>query len=228
MARLARLVVPEGAHHVVARGVNRTRIFRSGFDKRRYQKKFAILADEEEVIVHAYALMDNHVHFLLSPKHPDGLARFFLRLHTWWACYFNLHSDRTGHLFEGRFRSSPVDEVHFWTAMRYIELNPKRAGLTADLAAWEFSSARAHLAGTEDPFVKLAMDAVSRRGWTAVHWESFLEESDHEKEANLVKCLRNSRPCGNEHWRETLKRYGKGLPRLSHMDNTQGDSGKAR
>jgi putative transposase len=189
MARQARVVVPEAAHHVVARGVNGCRIYRHGWDKRRYLKRFAALAEECGVVVHAYCLMDNHVHFLLVPKNPESLAKFFQRLHTWWAGYFNRLTRRTGHLFENRYYSSPVDEAHYWAAIRYIDLNPRRAGLVEKAFEIQFSSLRAHLTNAPDPLVSLNTDAIKHRKWSGKHWREFLEEADWERDKRLLRHL---------------------------------------
>jgi putative transposase len=127
MPRNPRLVLTSVVHHVVARGVNRQRLFRHGFDKTKYLKRFSEIAEEEKVLVHGYCLMDNHVHWLLTPMTPNGLARLFRRAHTWWAMVFNRKENRCGHLFQNRFHSSPLGEDHYWTALRYVEVNPRRA-----------------------------------------------------------------------------------------------------
>ena len=129
MARMARLVLAETAHHVVARGVNGTRLFRHGFDKKKYLQRFGQIAVEEKVLIHGYCLMSNHVHWILSPASEDGLARLFRRAHTWWAMWFNRRTGRTGHLFQSRYHSSPLGDNHYWTALRYVEVNPRRAKL---------------------------------------------------------------------------------------------------
>lgn len=189
MARKARVVVPEAAHHVVARGVNGCRLYRHGYDKRRYLRRFAALAEECGIVVHAYCLMDNHVHFLLVPKNPDSLAKFFQRLHTWWASYFNRLTKRTGHLFESRFYSSVVDEAHYWAAMRYIDLNPRRAGLDWEARKAQFSSLQPHLTNTPDPLVLLNTDPIRHRKWSGRHWREFLEEADWERDKRLRRHL---------------------------------------
>jgi putative transposase len=158
MPRCARVILPGVPHHVVARGVDREPIFRSGSDKRRYLARFVRIADEEGVTVHAYCLMHNHVHWLITPQTTNSLAKLFQRLHTGWATFYNRREGRTGHLFQNRYHSTPVDENHYWTALRYIEVNPRRAGVSQLLEDWEHSSAKAHLTGAEDPLIKLAME----------------------------------------------------------------------
>jgi putative transposase len=216
MARSPRLVLEDTAHHVVARGVNRQRIFRHGFDKRKYLKRFAEVAAEEKVQVHGYCLMDNHVHWILTPATEQGLARLFRRVHTWWAMRFNRLTERCGHLFQNRFHSSPLAESHYWTALRYVEVNPRRAGLVKRLEDWEFSSAQAHLGGSPDPLIDLAQ-LVGRRRFTPAQWREFLENTDREREQELQRALPGSRPCGSSDWirslEEKLKRRLRWQPR---------------
>jgi putative transposase len=204
MARQARFVVSHCAHHVVARGVNHCNIFGNDNDKERYKRRLNRLAEEEDVEIHAYAIMDNHVHLLLTPKEPAGLARLFQRLHTWWSQTYNKEKKRSGPLFEGRFRSSPVDETHFWAAMRYIELNRKRARPATELASWPHSSARAHLTGRPDPIVRLSTEAIARRRWGPAQWRQFLTDPNLDHESALKLSLLGSRPCGSAEWMASL------------------------
>lgn len=201
MARCARVILPGVPHHVVARGVDGMRIFRSGFDKRRYLKRLVRIAEEEGVVVHAYCLMNNHVHWLVTPQNETSLAKLFQRLHTGWAGFYNRREERTGHLFQSRYHSTPVDENHYWTALRYIEVNPRRAGLSQTLDDWEHSSAKAHLTGNQDPLVTLAMEAWQFRFGPAT-WREFLEETDPEREAHLRRAQAGSRLCGSAAWTE--------------------------
>ena len=224
MARISRLVLENVAHHVVARGVGQMRIFRNGFDKRKYLMRFALIAEEENVLVHAYCLMDNHVYLIVTPSDPNGLARLFRRMHTWWAMKLNRWLERSGHVFQNRFHSSPLDENHYWTAMRYVEVNPRRAGLPGQLEDWELSSAKAHLTGAQDPLVPLA-EEIGRRRFTAAQWREFLDGPDVEKERALRSALKGSRPCGAAEWIVTLQEKFKrklsssprGRPRLTRL-----------
>jgi putative transposase len=150
--------------------------------------------------------MGNHVHFVLTPSTLDGLAKLFQRLHTWWAMMVNKITGRTGPVFEGRYFSTALDEAHFWAAMRYVELNPTRAGLVQRAADWVFSSAREHLGMVVKPLVKLAKEAIEHRRWGKQEWAEFLEEQDPESEHRLRRCLRGCRPCGAPEWVEALER----------------------
>ena len=195
MARQARLVVPEIVHHVVARGVNKTRIFRSGFDKARYLKRAARIAEEESVQIHGYCLLNNHVHFLLTPATATGLAQLFSRLHTWWAGFFNRKQDRSGHLFQARYFSSPLSEGHYWTALRYVELNPIRARLVKRPEDWPWSSARDHLQLARHPLIPLS-PVRTRAHTTPEDWRQLLQAASEPEDEQLRRAHRCSRPCG--------------------------------
>ncbi len=199
VARVARFVLKDVVHHVVARGVNRRRIFRSGSDKAKYLKRFAKIADEEKVLVHGFCLMRNHVHWILTPTTSNGLARLFQRVHTWWAVVFNRKYGRTGHLFQNRYHSSPLDEKHYWEALRYVELNPKKAGLVQRAGQWKYSSARAHLRRLPDSRIAL-VPVETRRQFSFSDWRIFLCASDDQKNQSIRRAAASSRPCGEDEW----------------------------
>jgi putative transposase len=197
MPRTRRLVVPDVVHHVVARGVNGTRLFRHGYDKRRYLQRAAILASEEQVLVHGYCLMDNHVHLLLTPTRPQSLARFFSRLHTWWSMVHNRNLGRTGHLFQCRYFSSPLSECYYWNALRYVELNPVRASLVTAPEHWPWSSARQHLALPHTPDLLLAPVPTRATTPTPADWRQLLTAAPSpQADDQLRKAQRSCRPCG--------------------------------
>jgi putative transposase len=103
MAGKPRIVLPDVVHHVVCRGANKTRLFTGASEKELYWRRFSIIAVEEKVLVQAYCIMDNHVHWLLTPTSAQGLARLFRRVHTWWAMTFNRKHGRSGPLMQGAF-----------------------------------------------------------------------------------------------------------------------------
>src|SRR5690606_15343147 len=111
-------------------------------------------AAETGLAVWAFCLMTNHVHLLAVPGRADALARGAGLAHRRHAAALNRRHGWTGHLWAGRFFSTPLDEAHLWAAVRYIELNPVRAGLVARAEEWPWSSACAHcgLAGADVPF----------------------------------------------------------------------------
>lgn len=201
MPRTPRVVLVNVVHHAVSRGNDRMRIFTCRAEKQQYLRRFCVIADEEKVLVHGYCLMDNHVHWLLTPTTVTGLARLFRRAHTWWALTFNRKHGRTGHLLQARYHSSPLSEDHYWTALRYVELNPRRARakIVSQPEDFEFSSARAHMTGQHDPSITLA-PVQTRQGFTPTQWREFLSRTDFARETALRQALPASRPCGNAEW----------------------------
>lgn len=204
MPRTPRLVLVNVVHHVVSRGNDRMRIFTSRAEKLEYLQRFCLIASEEKVLVHGYCLMDNHVHWLLTPTSTTGLARLFRRAHTWWALTFNRRHARTGHLLQARYHSSPLSEDHYWTALRYVELNPLRAKIVGRPEDFEFSSARSHVTGVHEGRGALA-PVLTRQGFTQTQWREFLSRKDPARETALRRALPASRPCGNLEWLRGLE-----------------------
>lgn len=205
MARKPRFVRIFLAVHATARGVNGCALFRNDNEKIEYLTRFKEVAEQEEVEIHAYCLLRNHVHFLLVPRKEGALARLFLRVHTWWAQTVNRRHKRQGHLFQGRFYSCVLDKAHYWAALRYIDTNPRKHKLTKDLVAWQFSSARQHLTGQKDELVDLQTDAWHHR-FTPQTYAGFLEESDREPARRLEQSVKNGMPCGSAHFVRRLER----------------------
>ena len=206
MARVPRFVLENVVHHVVARGVDRLCIFQSDEDKELYLRRFAKVAEQEKVLVHGFCLMDNHVHWLLTPTTRKGLARLFQRVHTWWAVVFNRKYERTGHLFQNRYHSSPLDETHYWEALRYVELNSKKAGLVTHPVDCKFSSARQHLTGESESRIRLVPVLLTRRRFSVKDWRTFLGTWDEQKVRLIRRASAGSRPCGEEDWIANLER----------------------
>lgn len=154
MARLPRLTAPGLPHHLIQRGNNRQSIFIDEVDCTRFLDELAELAAPHGLAVHAYVLMPNHVHLLATPVAGDTLARLMQALGRRYVRWFNARHGRTGTLWEGRYRSTVVQTDRYLLAcMRYIELNPVRAGLVDDPAAYRWSSHRHQLGLAVDPLV---------------------------------------------------------------------------
>ena len=155
MARLARIVAPGLPHHVTARGNRREPIFFENGDQELYVDLLAEQMRKAEVEVWAYCLMPNHVHLILTPSDEGGLAKALGSAHRRRANFVNARGRWRGHLFDGRYASVAMDEDHLLAAVRYVTLNPVRAGLAARAPDWPWSSARAHLAGADDALVRV-------------------------------------------------------------------------
>lgn len=151
MARMPRVVVPGYPLHVTQRGHNREPIFFTPRDRAAFLVDLSEAAAQHGCAVHAYVLMTNHVHLLLTPAEADGPSRLMQALGARYVGYVNRTYGRTGALWDGRFRSTvPDSDRHFLACSRYIELNPVRAGLVSDPADYPWSSFRANALGETD------------------------------------------------------------------------------
>ena len=141
MARLPRLTLAGYPHHIILRGNNRQAIFMDSAD---HQRMLALLqnhAKELGVQVHAYVLMSNHLHLLLTPLQNDNLPKMMQAVGRSYVLYFNKRHGRSGTLWEGRYRSALIQtERYLLACMAYIDLNPVRAGMVAQSADYPWSS----------------------------------------------------------------------------------------
>lgn len=145
MARLPRLTLPGHAHHILLRGNNRQAIVVDDADRQLLIDLVFEQAQAHGVAVHAWALMDNHLHLLLTPGTADGVPRTLQALGRAYVRRFNNRHGRTGTLWDGRYRSTLVQaDDHLLDCMAHIELNPVRAGLVADPRDYPWSSHRHH------------------------------------------------------------------------------------
>jgi putative transposase len=197
MARLPRVVLPGIPHHVTQRGNGRQRTFFEEGDYALYLDLLADAAERAQTKVWSYCLMPNHVHIILCPQDEDGLWRTFGELHRRYTGFINARRRKTGHLWQGRFGSVAMDEAHFVTALRYVALNPVRAGMVRRAQDWPWSSTRALIAGQSTRFVDV-QPALGRVG----DFAAFLSEDFHEAltYAALRKAESTGRPIGSDAW----------------------------
>jgi putative transposase len=154
MARLGRYFVADQPLHVIQRGNNRQLIFFEDEDYARYRGWLAEAAAEYGCVLHAYVLMPNHVHLLVTPKKKESLPRLMQSLGRRYVRTINGEYGRTGTLWEGRYRAAPIDsDAYFLACCRYIELNPVRTRIAAHPRAYPWSSYRAHAFGKPDELV---------------------------------------------------------------------------
>lgn len=155
MPRRARLALPETPLHIIHRGNNRQPCFFSDEDYRFYLNWLAECAEKTGCHVHAYVLMTNHVHLLLTPPHPEQAGALMKALSQRYVQYVNRTYRRSGTLWEGRFRSCPVqEETYLLTCQRYIELNPVRAGMVSRPQDYPWSSYRCNAQGEGNTLIK--------------------------------------------------------------------------
>jgi putative transposase len=153
MPRQARVVIPGTPHHITQRGNRRQTTFFCEADYRTYLRLAARAFRESEVEVWAYCLMPNHVHMIATPARPENLAQAVAATHVRYTRHINSREGWTGYLWQGRFASFPMDEDHLRQCVRYVGLNPVRAGLTKHAIDWPWSSVRAHIERRADPLL---------------------------------------------------------------------------
>ncbi|MFQ5883286.1 MAG: transposase [Candidatus Methylomirabilales bacterium] len=194
MPRIARAIAVGFPHHVTQRGNFGQPVFDGDEDREWYLTWLAKAAHRYGTKLWAYCLMTNHVHFIAVPTHQDSFARTFNHTHMRYAQYCNRQHGRVGHLWQGRFYSCVLEESHLYTAVRYVERNPVRAGLVHRAEAYAWSSARAHVLGTPDALLVADCPLVS----TIRDWAAYLAEPD---EARWMEAFRQStrtgRPVGS-------------------------------
>ena len=215
MPRTARAVVSAYPHHVVQRGHNQQVCFVHSADYERYLATLAEFKRKLGVKVYAWCLMTNHVHLLLEPSNATSLGLLMRRLSGRQTRYHNRLEQRSGTLWEGRYKSSLVqNEGYLLACCRYIELNPVRARIVAAPEDYPWSSCRARLGYARsgildlDPcYQELAAEESARRQ----RYREFLQSAIPEGEWALIRtAVRRGQLTGNEAFRqqvaETLQR----------------------
>jgi putative transposase len=149
--------------------------------------------------------MSNHVHLVLVPRRAESLGLALKHAHGRYASYWNATHHSSGHVWQGRYYSCPLDEPHLWEALRYTELNPVRAGLVAESESWMWSSAAVHCARVPDSGW-LALELWQSR-WTADSWRAFLKAKESASELAAI-CLstHTGRPLGTAEFVHALER----------------------
>jgi putative transposase len=154
MARLPRYVLVGQPQHVIVRGNNREPIFYADEDYRFYLETLKKACAKHQCDVHAYVLMTNHVHLLITPNKSDGLSKVIQMLGRYYVQYFNYTYRRTGTLWEGRYKATLIDSEHYALGCyRYIELNPVRAGMVDHPSEYPWSSYASNALGKTNELV---------------------------------------------------------------------------
>lgn len=202
MARLARVVAPGVPHHVTQRGNHGEKTFFGSDDYAAYLELMGEWCGRAGVAVWAYCLMPNHLHLIAVPAEAQSLRRGIGEAHRRYSRRVNARRDRTGHLWQGRFASFPMDQPHLLAAARYVELNPVRAGLAKAPEAWRWSSHGAHLAGRDDGLVTVAplLELVG-------DWARFIGDGLDEAAASALRRHESTgRPLGGDAFVDGLEK----------------------
>jgi len=192
------------AHHITQRGNARQSIFNHDSDQVTYLELLQEYSQIHALSLLGYCLMSNHVHLIAVPRSTDALAQALKQAHGRYASYWNARSKSSGHVWQGRFYSCPLDDSHLWKALRYVELNPVRAGLVAAPEQWRWSSALAHT----DSFASdswLEMEAWRKR-WTVAEWRVYLLDGESQGEVRtLQQYTHTGRPLGSPEFLAVLE-----------------------
>ena len=143
MARLPRVVIADVPHHVTQRGNARQVILGDDADRSAYLELLRQYCELYSLSLLGYCLIPNHVHLIVIPRTSEALWQTLKQTHGRYAWYWNARWSSTGHVWQGRFYSCPLDDSHLWAALRYVELNPVRAGMVSAAQQWPWSSAPA-------------------------------------------------------------------------------------
>ncbi|PCI44273.1 MAG: transposase [Proteobacteria bacterium] len=155
MSRQPRFVLPGQPQHVIQRGNNRDLIFASDDDYKFYLEKLEAACIRFECELHAYVLMTNHVHLLITPQTGNGISKVMQSVGRYYVQYFNHKYKRTGTLWEGRYKATLLDsETYFLTCSQYIELNPVRADMVNIPSDYPWSSFSCNALGQENSLIK--------------------------------------------------------------------------
>ena len=170
MPRLARIVLKDVPHHITQRGNNQQDVFFVDDDRTVYLELLKEQSQRFGLDIYGYCLMSNHIHIIAVPRNKEALAKAVGRTHFLYTQYVNRMHNRSGHLWQNRFYSCPMDPPHLWKAMRYVETNPLRAKMVRKPWLYPYSSAGAHV-DKFDPLNLLDMKwwkrASRNRDWKA-------------------------------------------------------------
>jgi len=231
MARLPRYVIPGQPQHIIQRGNNRQLIFAAEADYQFFRDALVEAANKHGLAIHAYVWMTNHVHLLATPKFDDSISKTFQSVGRRYVQYFNYTYKRSGTLWEGRYRATVVDsERYLLTLMRYIELNPVRAGMVAVPQDYPWSSYRRNALGEGGPnadwlsshaeYSSLGRDDADRQKAYQALFAMAIDQGDL---AAIRDCTHKGWALGGERFRAEVEALGKrraaskgvGRPRLS-------------
>jgi putative transposase len=197
MARMARIALANIAHHVTQRGNAGQFLLAHDAEKTVYLALLQKYLRLYSVTLIGYCLMSNHVHLIVVPGESDALAVALKQVHGRFATFWNAARCSSGHVWQGRFYSCPLDEAHFWIALRYTEKNPVRAGLVRQPEDWLWSSAAVHC-GAEVAPTWLAMRRFEQR-WTAAGWREYIAWEESAEELRRIRQgTHTGRPLGDD------------------------------
>jgi putative transposase len=208
-------------HHVTQRGNARREVFFTPQDREVYLGLLRQYSEHYALRILGYCLMTNHVHLVALPHHPDSLAKTLREVHGRYARYRNAIERVTGHLWQSRYYSCPLEGLRLASLMRYVELNPVRATLVRSAADYAWSSAVMHLGGTDA--AGLVDLEQWRKEWTPEEWARWLGQDEQriEEAREIRDATHAGRPLGSAE-------FVRGLEQRCERKLTPGKAGRPR
>jgi putative transposase len=206
MPRTRRIVVPDVPYHITQRGNNNQDVFFVNDDRRVYLELIKKQADRFRLEVQGYCLMTNHIHLIATPKNENSLAKAIGVTNLIYTQYINRMHKRSGHLWQNRFYSCPLDEQHFWRAMRYVECNPVRAKLVRFAWDYRWSSAETHIRQRN------GNGLIDGKKWTDISegmkWEEILSQIQTDDEIKHIRGeTYRGRPLGSDSFVSKIEHF---------------------
>ena len=210
MTRQPRYTVPGQPQHVIVRGNNREPIFCALEDYQFYLEKLTHACKSYDCDIHAYVLMTNHVHLLMTPHSEHSIGKAIQSLGRYYVQYFNYTYCRTGTLWEGRYKATLIDSEHYLLlCSRYIELNPARAGMVSHPAEYPWSSYHANAIGKENSCVTphplyqdLGPTYLDRQQAYRALFKSHIADKTLEE---IRQCTNKGWVLGNDRFKEKIE-----------------------
>jgi putative transposase len=206
MPRLARAVFSNVPHHVVQRGNRQEDVFFCGEDYLRYLEWLYLYSRKYHLEILAYCLMTNHVHLIVVPESKNSLHLAMKPLHMRYAQHVNKLKNWKGHIWQGRYFSAPLDDRYMWAAIRYVELNPVRAGMVDIAEDYAWSSAPGHCGLCEDNI--LSTDQIWKQTVSQVDdWSTWLSGGENSDEIKKIRRnINKGLPCGSREFTSKLEK----------------------
>ncbi|MCH9698061.1 MAG: transposase [Gammaproteobacteria bacterium] len=210
MARLPRFSIPGLPQHVIQRGNNRDVIFVADDDYLFYLEKLNNACQKFQCQIHAYVLMTNHVHLLMTPHSENSISRVMQSLGRYYVQYFNFQYDRTGTLWEGRYKATLLDsEQYLLICSRYIELNPVRANMVSHASEYPWSSYRCNAMGKDNVLItphpiykRLGSNDAERQYSYKALFNSKMSHTDIE---DIREATNKAWVLGNDRFKEKIE-----------------------
>ncbi|HEG43417.1 MAG TPA: transposase [Phycisphaerales bacterium] len=228
MPRLSRIVLKNVPHHITQRGNNQQDVFFVDDDRQVYLDRLKEQSQRFGMDVLAYCLMSNHIHIIAVPRNDTALAKAIGGTHYLYTQYVNRMHSRSGHLWQNRFFSCPMDNQHLWQAMQYIETNPIRSGTADKPWLYPYSSASAHTTN-DDPTGVLDMNWWRSKS-DQFNWQDILERRlKKEQVRNIRLATTSGRPLATDSYLSKLEKIAGrrlrplpvGRPKKKISDNKQ-------